>query len=781
MAQVVEPVEVKKYADHNQDWYQEQAEAWLQVVLKNPKDEWAWLNYIHARKDGQISEVSMPDEMIMSLMVQNIQDTYAYNYIMYMYGDEEFEKESAIKALKMLPEKLTVWDYETWMAYYLSMNDTDNYNKLLKGYYESGLIPKRSIGYAMNILDSMQPNSVYVCSDTGIALGMYAIQQCLGKHKDKVVYGPWKIYSGEAISECGFDYDLMPKFKNCDEGADNIYETIYALAHTGKTVYSDYDSMAANMVMTFTEEGLNARATEKSVQDIDHIASIIDTYDLSWIDIPVDENTRTDERRLMAKFYTDIAPYVPLLRMHHPATFERIKPYLTKAQEFQEWKYIDFEMLLNFDHNNFDECLEVGKWFDFYYDDQSRMIKRAFDNGNPDAVVEIGKSLLNNDDTQLEGVALLEKAIKTGNEEAGIALANHYWYDQDDSKNAIKTLEPMAKKGCVEAMTMLADLYELSYIDEYNEKKSLMWSEKAAEKGDITSMYKVAYKYHAGDEVKKDLDKALKWYENLLAVAEDVEDLFLRIGDVYSDDDYKHKDCAKAMEYYQKAAVMDNSAALVRIAYMYAKGKGVAVDMNKAHEYVDKAIEADAEDSNNYDSKGEFYAIQGDKDNAMKMWQKANVLGMYDAEETPLNDYIMKNFQEAPYDNASFSVVYPIDASIFAMNESAMRVAVDDVEITLCALGPDDMNVEDANALIEGMMDNVKELTEGQATIARTQKMVDNKVLKGFEAGENSENRMYIFAFDDEEHNRVVVLSFTANEKDPKEIMDKICNKIRWK
>lgn len=126
--------------------------------------------------------------------------------------------------------------------------------------------------------------------------------------------------------------------------------------------------------------------------------------------------------------------------------------------------------------------------------------------------------------------------------------------------------------------------------------------------------------YYYGYGTERNLSKAMQLYE----LAVDGGIIYANMGLGYcarEQGDYK-----SAKDYYQKAIDADIIEGYNDMAYLYAEGKGVTKDFNEAHRLIDIAIKNEPGYPNFYDSKGEFYLMEGKMDKAKEMWAKVFAL-----------------------------------------------------------------------------------------------------------------------------------------------------------
>ena len=123
---------------------------------------------------------------------------------------------------------------------------------------------------------------------------------------------------------------------------------------------------------------------------------------------------------------------------------------------------------------------------------------------------------------------------------------------------------------------------------------------------------------------EKDYEEAFDWF--MKAAEGGNASAQYKLGLCYLDGKGVSQDSLECFNWINKAAVQGHVAALNQLAYCYAEGIGTDADMSMAHATIDKAIQIEPDEANLYDSKGEFYMMAGDKENALKMYEE--VIGM---------------------------------------------------------------------------------------------------------------------------------------------------------
>ena len=155
---------------HDSAWYAEQSMAWLEKAKQNPQDELAWKYYFMATSylakwsDGDDTNV----DVAMSLIEDNIKDTYTYNYCKYRYLRNKADVSSEIangyirNAMKMLPLEKDFFDYDVLTFFCATHKDCPLLSKISREYYDSGLCSPYALNYSRNELRCIPSNAIYV-------------------------------------------------------------------------------------------------------------------------------------------------------------------------------------------------------------------------------------------------------------------------------------------------------------------------------------------------------------------------------------------------------------------------------------------------------------------------------------------------------------------------------------------------------------------------------------------------------------------------------------------
>ena len=155
-----------------------------------------------------------------------------------------------------------------------------------------------------------------------------------------------------------------------------------------------------------------------------------------------------------------------------------------------------------------------------------------------------------------------------------------------------------------------------------NDKKAIIWYQKAADLGNTKAQCRLGDMYYTGRGVSQDFVKAVEWYQKAANQGNAIAQCSLGIMYYYGEG--VSKDYVKAVEWYQKAAAQGDAPAQDNLGYMYERGLGVSKDLGKAIEWYQKA--ADQGDANKQNKIGLMYiygnGVKKDDTKAFEWFQK---------------------------------------------------------------------------------------------------------------------------------------------------------------
>ena len=180
---------------------------------------------------------------------------------------------------------------------------------------------------------------------------------------------------------------------------------------------------------------------------------------------------------------------------------------------------------------------------------------------------------------------ILEPLAKDGDSQAQYILATTYQDGKGVSKDIKKAIlwhKKASNGGNLSATKALAILYYLGAKDlPKDANMSFGYYLKAARKGDRESAYNVGYMYENGFGSKRDISKAIYWYN--ISAKSDFVDAKFRLATLYYTGLGIKKDINKAIYWYREAGADGDKEALYNLGVLYYQG--IDIPMNKIYAY----------------------------------------------------------------------------------------------------------------------------------------------------------------------------------------------------
>ena len=326
------------------------------------------------------------------------------------------------------------------------------------------------------------------------------------------------------------------------------------------------------------------------------------------------------------------------------------------------------------------DCYEKGQGVALDHKAAFQWYKKAADNGDSYSQNLVGEHYLKGDvvsRNEKKAAKYFTMSAENGNQEAKYNLAQCYYEGKGTKKdykqaaewfaevNYIylsdelyrvppKTVDELiseAAVGAVDYSRSKEELYELAmqgdadaqcelgelYYKKDDIENAILWLEKAGENDNIFACLDLVNIYCYGNGVERDYNKALYWYKK------GHYDEDATIGDMLYD--LAENNCILGYNNYlsllNQAADYGNEDALLGMAALYAIGKDIPRDDNKAVEYYRQYLEAIEESSANATIADVYYdiynsrstIIQKSYDGDRTQWlEKAAELGNADAQ-----------------------------------------------------------------------------------------------------------------------------------------------------
>lgn len=189
-----------------------------------------------------------------------------------------------------------------------------------------------------------------------------------------------------------------------------------------------------------------------------------------------------------------------------------------------------------------------------------------------------------------KAIEWLEKGMLYCELYSAYELALIYLYN-DDYKNVergLMCLERCVSGDYVSGIEGLANVYFNGDLVEEDMNRAKELLEKAIELGSGNAAYRLGWMYERGFlSEEPDYAKAMEYYEK--AASMDNVDGYCRAA-LYLANGYSGvKDAVKSREYYEKAAEMGSCFAMIELSFLYENGDGVEKSYEKAYELCTKA------------------------------------------------------------------------------------------------------------------------------------------------------------------------------------------------
>jgi TPR repeat protein len=174
---------------------------------------------------------------------------------------------------------------------------------------------------------------------------------------------------------------------------------------------------------------------------------------------------------------------------------------------------------------------------------------------------------------------LLSTTLLCGStQEALNAYKNHHYQE------AFKLYQDEAQKNDSNAQSALSYLYFNGIGTQKNNKKGLIYLQKAAQNGNVTAALDLGIYYLKGDVVKKDMQKAAKWLE--VAADKGNAEAQYNLAIIYYNGDGVKQNINKATELLEKAAKNGHKGARKNIGRIYMQ----ALNFKKAKYWLNENL-----------------------------------------------------------------------------------------------------------------------------------------------------------------------------------------------
>ncbi len=274
--------------------------------------------------------------------------------------------------------------------------------------------------------------------------------------------------------------------------------------------------------------------------------------------------------------------------------------------------------------------------------------KKGAENGDVDCMNNLANIFRYGQGTDIDfsqAIYWYKKAANTGSPKAQENLGDMYYYGigvNRDYLTAYKWYSMAAEENLVKAQNKMGMLFYYGWGVQQDYSKAFIFFSKASANNDVEASSYLGNMYRYGYGVNKDITKAVQFYERSTDYG--WSNYFL--AQIYKNGELGYTDLSQ-YRYYMEQCWKKNKLtyAMNELAYDYALGQyGTKKDLNCAIKIIDEAVELEPNEPNYYDSKGEFYSMQGKYKEAKEMWLKVKSLDttFYTKHNSELNKYIQK-------------------------------------------------------------------------------------------------------------------------------------------
>jgi len=151
----------------------------------------------------------------------------------------------------------------------------------------------------------------------------------------------------------------------------------------------------------------------------------------------------------------------------------------------------------------------------------------------------------------------------------------------------IQKLTARAESGDAKSQNVLGWRYYRGHGVKKDKEKAFKWWMKSAQQGYTRSESDIGWSYRRGHGVKRNYDKAFEW--SMKAALKGYTYAEGSVGWLYGTGNGVEKDYGKSFEWHMKAAEKGHAHSESWVAWLYEKGYGVEQSHTKAIEYYERA------------------------------------------------------------------------------------------------------------------------------------------------------------------------------------------------
>jgi hypothetical protein len=185
----------------------------------------------------------------------------------------------------------------------------------------------------------------------------------------------------------------------------------------------------------------------------------------------------------------------------------------------------------------------------------------------------------------------------------------------------IDALQKRAESGDAAAQLDLAFALRDGKGIAKNDAEALKWAHQAADQGNAEAQDFVGFAYLRGAVVKRNTALAFAYFKE---AADETAQAAFNLGQCYFGAQGTPQDCAKGIEWWEKAAAQGHGRAAAAAAMAYHAGEGIPRDAKKARQLAERAAELG--NAGGLVFLGELQFQASDVEAAKESWTKASKL-----------------------------------------------------------------------------------------------------------------------------------------------------------
>ena len=323
----VEPIKMNRYTNVyiEEEEYKDNVIQWEQNVQQDSLDVESWGNYYFGtRYDGylennkkfsDVQQQTMDTILIQMGSNESLQNTFEYNHMMYVNGNNDVNYYPYLEKAKELdPANPELFD--DMVSYHELTGNITERNSYCNSWLESGMVHPDALQYNRNVLHSLDTNAIIFTNGLDDTYPIWMIQSAEEIRTDVSVLNTSLIeqpeYTKRKLSELNMDTSgIVQAIQD-----DKLIETILA-NNEDAPIYFGL-TIPKELVAPFKSKlyvtGLSLRYSPKPIDNLEKLESNWQKFDIGYLGKPHQERGYVGESEVLKEF--DRNYLVPMLLLH---------------------------------------------------------------------------------------------------------------------------------------------------------------------------------------------------------------------------------------------------------------------------------------------------------------------------------------------------------------------------------------------------------------------------------------------------------------------------------